>query len=156
MALRNIVRKGDDVLRKKCKPVTSFDQKLSELIDDMAETMYKSEGVGIAGPQVGILRRVVFIDVGDGPVELVNPEIVSRKGTQREIEGCLSCPNQWGYVVRPKSVVVKAQDRKGNDVEYKCEGFFARCVCHELDHLEGRLFIDLVDEYVDPKDIEKA
>ena len=156
MALRNIVTKEDEVLHKKCRPVEIFDEKLSTLLDDMAETMYKANGVGIAAPQVGILRRIVFIDVGDGPVELINPVITKRKGTQRGIEGCLSCPNEWGYVVRPKEVVVKAQDRHGNEVEYKCSDFFAKCVCHELDHLEGHLFIEYADEMVDPSELEDA
>lgn len=156
MALRRIVRKNDEVLHKKCKPVEVFDEKLGILLDDMAETMYKAEGVGLAAPQVGILRRVVFIDVGDGPVELVNPVIVKQKGSQRGIEGCLSCPNEWGYVVRPMEVVVKAQDRTGKPIEYKCSEFFARAVCHELDHLDGHLFIEKADEMVDPRDLEDA
>lgn len=154
MALRKIVTKSDEVLHKKCKPVEIFDEKLSILLDDMAETMYKAQGVGIAAPQVGILRRVVFIDVGDGPVELVNPEIVKKKGSQRGIEGCLSCPNEWGYVVRPNEVTVKAQDRTGQEIQFKCTEFFARCVCHELDHLDGHLFIEIADEMVDPSELE--
>lgn len=154
MALRKIVTKSDEVLHKKCKPVEVFDEKLSILLDDMAETMYKAQGVGIAAPQVGIIRRVVFIDVGDGPVELVNPEIVKKKGSQRGIEGCLSCPNEWGYVVRPNEVTVKAQDRTGQEIQFKCTEFFARCVCHELDHLDGHLFIEIADEMVDPSELE--
>ena len=154
MALRKIVTKSDEVLHKKCKPVEVFDEKLSILLDDMAETMYKAQGDGIAAPQVGILRRVVFIDVGDGPVELVNPEIVKKKGSQRGIEGCLSCPNEWGYVVRPNEVTVKAQDRTGQEIQFKCTEFFARCVCHELDHLDGHLFIEIADEMVDPSELE--
>ena len=154
MALRNVVKAPDDVLRKKSKPVERFDAKLASLLDDMAETMYKTQGVGIAAPQVGILRRVVFIDIGEGPIELVNPEITEQKGNQRGIEGCLSCPNQWGYVDRPMNVIVKAKDRNGNDVEYKCSEYFARCVCHELDHLDGQLFIDIADEMVDQSEIE--
>lgn len=154
MALRKIVTKSDEVLHKKCKPVEVFDEKLSILLDDMAETMYKAQGVGIAAPQVGILRRVVFIDVGDDPVELVNPEIVKKKGSQRGIEGCLSCPNEWGYVVRPNEVTVKAQDRTGQEIQFKCTEFFARCVCHELDHLDGHLFIEIADEMVDPSELE--
>ncbi len=154
MALRKIVTKSDEVLHKKCKPVEVFDEKLGILLDDMAETMYKAQGVGIAAPQVGILRRVVFIDVGDGPVELVNPEIIKKKGSQRGIEGCLSCPNEWGYVVRPNEVTVKAQDRTGQEIQFKCTEFFARCVCHELDHLDGHLFIEIADEMVDPSELE--
>ena len=154
MALRKIVTKSDEVLHNKCKPVEVFDEKLGILLEDMAETMYKAQGVGIAAPQVGILRRVVFIDVGDGPVELVNPEIIKKKGSQRGIEGCLSCPNEWGYVVRPNEVTVKAQDRTGQEIQFKCTEFFARCVCHELDHLDGHLFIEIADEMVDPSELE--
>ena len=154
MALRKIVNKSDDILRKKCKPVVNFDEKLSILLDDMAETMYKANGVGLAAPQVGILRRVVVVDVGEGLLELVNPEIIKSKGSQRGIEGCLSCPDDWGYVVRPDEIIVKAQDRTGKFIQLKLKEFFARAVCHELDHLEGQLFIDIADEMVDPDEIE--
>lgn len=154
MAIRNIVKSEDDLLRKKCKPVEKFDSKLAVLLDDMKETMYKAKGVGIAAPQVGILRRAVVIDVGDGPIELCNPVITEEKGTQRGIEGCLSCPNDWGYVVRPMNVIVKAQNRNGEEVEYRCSEYFARCVCHEVDHLDGKLFIDIADEMVDPSELE--
>lgn len=155
MALRKIVLQNDDILRKKCKRVEVFDKKLSILLDDMAETMYKSDGVGLAAPQVGILRRAVVVDTGDGLLELVNPEIVKSKGRQRAVEGCLSCPDQWGYVVRPYEVVIKAQDRNGKDVQMKLKDFVARAVCHELDHLEGLLFTDIADEMVDPEEVEK-
>lgn len=154
MALRKIVNKSEDILRKKCKPVVDFDEKLGILLDDMAETMYKASGVGLAAPQVGILRRAVVVDVGDGLLELVNPEIIKSKGSQRGVEGCLSCPDEWGYVVRPNEVIVKAQDRTGKDIQLKLKEFFARAVCHELDHLEGQLFIDIADEMVDPDEIE--
>lgn len=156
MALRNIVLKSDDVLRKRCKNVEIFDEKLGILLDDMAETMYKSNGVGLAAPQVGILRRAVVVDVGEGLLELINPEIIKSKGTQRDIEGCLSCPNEWGYVVRPLEITVKAQDRNGNEFKLKLKEFFARAVCHELDHLEGKLFIDIADEMVDPSELEEV
>ena len=156
MALRNIVNKSEDVLHKNCRPAEKFDEKLGILLDDMAETMYKAKGVGLAAPQVGILRRAVVIDVGDGLVELINPVIVKKSGKQRGIEGCLSCPDQWGYVVRPMNVTVKAQDRTGKEIEIKAKEFFARAICHELDHLDGHLFIEKVDEFVDPKDLEDA
>ncbi|MBP1559697.1 MAG: peptide deformylase [Oscillospiraceae bacterium] len=155
MALRKIVLKNDEVLRKKCKPVEVFDEKLGILLDDMAETMYKANGVGLAAPQVGILRRVAVVDVGEGLLELVNAEIIKEKGSQRDVEGCLSCPNEWGYVVRPNEIIVRGQDRTGKHIQLKLEEFFARAVCHELDHLDGKLFIDKVDEFVDPKDLEK-
>ncbi|MDE5575885.1 MAG: peptide deformylase [Oscillospiraceae bacterium] len=154
MALRKIVIKSDEILRKKCKPVLNFDEKLGILLDDMAETMYKANGVGLAAPQVGILRRAVVVDVGEGLLELVNPEIIKSKGTQRGVEGCLSCPDDWGYVVRPNEIIVKAQDRTGKYIQLKLKEFFARAVCHELDHLEGQLFIDIADEMVDPDEIE--
>ena len=123
MALRKIVLKSDEVLRKKCKTVEVFDEKLGILLDDMAETMYKANGVGLAAPQVGILRRVVVVDVGEGLLELVNPEIIKSKGTQRDVEGCLSCPNEWGYVVRPNEIVVKGQDRNGNHIQLRLKEF---------------------------------
>ena len=154
MALRKIVIKSDEILRKKCKPVVNFDEKLGILLDDMAETMYKANGVGLAAPQVGILRRAVVVDVGEGLLELVNPEIIKSKGSQRGVEGCLSCPDDWGYVVRPNEIIVKAQDRTGKYIQLKLKEFFARAVCHELDHLEGQLFIDIADEMVDPDEIE--
>ena len=155
MALRKIVLKTDEVLRKRCKNVEVFDEKLGILLDDMAETMYKSNGVGLAAPQVGILRRAVVVDVGEGLVELINPEITKSKGTQRDIEGCLSCPEDWGYVVRPLEITVKAQDRTGKNIQLKLKEFFARAVCHELDHLDGKLFIDIADEMVNPDDLEE-
>ncbi len=155
LAIRNIVNKEEDILRKKCKPVEIFDEKLGILLDDMAETMYKANGVGLAAPQVGILRRALVVDSGDGLIELVNPEIIKSKGTQRDIEGCLSCPDDWGYVVRPMEIIVKAQDRNGGHVQLKLKEFAARAVCHEMDHLEGQLFIDIADEMVDPEQVEE-
>jgi peptide deformylase len=121
----------------------------------MADTMYKAKGVGLAAPQVGILRRVIFIDTGDNPVELVNPEIIKQKGRQRGVEGCLSCPNEWGYVVRPSEIIVKAQDRTGKEFKLKCKDFLAKCVSHEMDHLEGHLFTEFADEMVDPSEMEE-
>lgn len=152
MALRNIVKFGEDILRKKCREVTTFDDKLWVLLDDMYETLKNAEGVGLAAPQVGILRRVVVIDVGEGPIELVNPVVTSVRGKQREIEGCLSAPGQWGYVVRPAKVKVTAMNRYGK--EFKVEGteLLARALCHEIDHLNGVVFTDLADEMVDPEE----
>lgn len=158
LALRKIVLKTDEILRKRCKPVEKFDEKLAVLLDDMAETMHKTNGVGLAAPQVGILRRAVVIDAGedgDELLELVNPEIIKSKGSQRDVEGCLSCPDEWGYVVRPEEIIVKAQDRTGKDVQLKLNDLWARAACHEIDHLDGHLFIDFADEMVDPEDVEK-
>ena len=145
MAIRNIVTKEDEILRKKCRPVEKFDEKLWELLDDMAETMYQNDGVGLAAPQVGILRRVVVIDAGDGLLELINPVITASSGKQEEYEGCLSCPGEYGIVKRPKKVTVKAQNRNGEYFIKDGEELLARAICHELDHLEGILFLDLAE-----------
>ncbi len=144
MALRNIVKVGDPVLNKKSRVVEKFDEKLAVLIDDMFETLYKENGVGLAAVQVGILKRVVVIDVGDGPMELVNPEITVSEGEQKEQEGCLSLPGKWGTTVRPMKVQVKAQDRNGNWQIFTGEALKARAFCHELDHLDGVLFTSRV------------
>ncbi len=140
MAIRNIVKEGDAILAKVCKPVENFNARLHTLLDDMAETMAAANGVGLAAPQVGILRRAVVVDVGDGLVELINPVIIEREGEQREVEGCLSCPGDYGLTVRPMKVKVRAQDRNGNVFTVEGEGLKARAFCHELDHLEGVLF----------------
>lgn len=140
MALRNIVKLGDPILYKHSRVVEKFDEKLAVLIDDMVETMYNANGVGLAAVQVGILKRVVVIDVGDGIIELVNPEIVSKSGEQREVEGCLSLPGKSGVTLRPMKVQVKAQDRNGKWHIYTGEGLKARAFCHEIDHLDGVLF----------------
>ncbi|MBP0984007.1 MAG: peptide deformylase [Oscillospiraceae bacterium] len=146
MALRQIVKFGEDILRKKSRPVTSFDERLWTLLDDMAETMKKAEGAGLAAVQVGVLRRVVVIDVRDehGLIELINPEIVSTEGTQCGGEGCLSAPNVWEEVERPNVVTVKAQDRNGNEFTITGSALLARAFCHEIDHLDGILFTDHV------------
>lgn len=144
MAIRNIVKVGDDVLRKICRTQMTFDEKLWSLLDDMAETMYKAEGVGLAAPQVGILRRVCVVDVGDGLIELINPVITEKSGSQKGNEGCLSVPDRFEEVTRPNKVTVKAQNRMGENTEIKAEGFLARAFCHEIDHLDGILYIDRV------------
>lgn len=145
MALRNIVKYGDPVLRKKSRTVEKFDSKLSDLIDDMIATMNHAEGVGLAAVQVGILKRVVIVDVGEGPIELVNPEIIEEsKEKQITPEGCLSLPGQSGNTVRPMSVKVKAQDRNGKWYIHKGTGLKAKAFCHEIDHLDGVLYIDKV------------
>lgn len=156
MAIRNIVKKGDDILNKNCKPVTEFNEKLWELLDDMHETLRESNGAGLAAPQVGIIRRIALILIEDGEpyLELINPVIIKKTGRQREIEGCLSCPNVFGYVKRPKKCVVKAQDRNGNFFEVSLSDLSCRAACHEIDHLNGHLFTELVDEYVDPDEME--
>lgn len=146
MALREILKFGDDVLRKKCREVTKFDEKLAQLLDDMKETLQAADGVGLAAPQVGILRRAVVIDVhdGKGAIELINPVITEQSGTQTGNEGCLSAPGEWCEVERPQNVTVKAFDRNGNEFEIKGSDLLARAICHEVDHLEGILFIDRV------------
>lgn len=142
MAIRNIVKEGEPVLRKTSRSVLNFDDRLAELIDDMVQTMYEAEGCGLAAPQVGILRRVCVIDVGEGPIELVNPAIIDEQGEQNESEGCLSIPGQSGVTKRPMKVTVKAQDRNGKSFEISGEGLLARALCHEIDHLNGILFKD--------------
>lgn len=144
MAIRNIVTEGDSVLRKTCRSVLSFDEKLHQLLDDMKETMYKAEGVGLAAPQVGILRRICVVDVGDGIVELINPVIESEEGMQEGAEGCLSLPGKSGTVRRPMKVTVRAQDRYGNTFTVSGEELKARAFCHEIDHLNGILYVDKV------------
>lgn len=156
MAVRKIVTTGDLVLTKKCKPVEAFDEKLGQLLDDMRATLKQANGVGLAAPQVGILRRVFIMDLDGEIIEAVNPEIVKASGKQREVEGCLSVPNKWGYVTRPKTVVLQAYDRNGQLMEYKLRELGARCACHENDHLDGHLFIERVEEYVEPEEPENA
>ncbi len=148
MAIRTIVKEGDEVLRKVCRPVEKFDQKLNDLIQDLADTMYQANGVGLAAPQVGILKRVAVVDVGDGLFEFINPRIVESSGEQIGTEGCLSCPGVWGTVKRPNVVTVEAYDRNGERFLLTANELFARAICHELDHLDGKLFKDFVIEYV--------
>lgn len=149
MAIRKIVKLGEDeVLRKRSRKVEKFDKRLEQLLDDMADTMYEADGAGLAAPQVGILKRCVVIDVGEGLIELINPEILSAEGTQMCIEGCLSVPGRRGRVERPEKVIVHAQDRKGRHIELEGDGFLANAICHELDHLDGIIYVDKMLEDV--------
>lgn len=149
MAIREIREKGDEILYKKCKAVVKFDEKLHILLDDMYETMQSRDGVGLAAPQVGILKRAVVIDVGDGKIELINPEIVEESGEQTGSEGCLSVPGVFGEVTRPNVVTVKAQDRDGKWFIITGKELLARAFCHEIEHLDGKLFLDRVIRFID-------
>jgi peptide deformylase len=149
MAIREVRKRGDEVLETVCRPVVKFDKKLHILLDDMYETMQKNEGVGLAAPQVGILRRAVVIDVGDGAIEMINPEILETSGSQTGAEGCLSLPGVYGEVERPMYVKAKAQDRDGNWFEIEGEELLARAICHECEHLEGKLFTERVIKYLE-------
>ncbi len=144
MAIRNIRTEEDPILRKKSREVEKFDDRLHELLDDMAETMYNADGVGLAAVQVGVLRRVVIIDVGDGLIELINPEIIEIDGIQCDVEGCLSLPGKQAYTMRPMTVKVKAQNRNGNWCVYKGSELKAKAFCHEIDHLDGILYVDKI------------
>ncbi|ADQ46507.1 peptide deformylase [Caldicellulosiruptor kronotskyensis 2002] len=155
MALRKIRTYEDEILRKKSKVVEKFDQRLCQLLDDMKDTMYEANGIGLAAPQVGVLKRAVVIDIGEGAIELVNPEIEQVEGNAVDVEGCLSVPNVWGEVERPQKVIVKAQDRFGNEFRLEAEGLLARAVCHEIDHLDGILFVDKVIRFVSEEEIEQ-
>ncbi|MBQ8161947.1 MAG: peptide deformylase [Clostridia bacterium] len=157
MAYREIVEIGNDVLRKHCKKQEKFDHRLRILLKDMADTMYEADGVGLAAPQVGILRRVVVMDVGDdnGLIEMVNPEITYRsEETQTGREGCLSLPGRQAVVTRPMTVTVKFQDRNGEEQELTGSGLLARCICHELAHLDGELYIDVMDRELTKEEME--
>ena len=154
--LRTIVTEGDPILNKVCHPVTKFDDKLWSLLDDMRETLLDSNGVGLAAPQIGILRRVVLvINEQDEILELINPTIIHTAGEQEDMEGCLSVPGKWGFVTRPLVVRVRAQDRNGNWFEVEDEGLTARCFCHELDHLDGHLFVEHTDRLYTPEELEQ-
>ena len=142
MAIRSVVQVGDDVLRQKCFPVEEFDEKLWALLDDMKDTVKKEQGAGLAAPQVGVLRRLAVVDVEEGYFELINPVILQAKGEQSGWEGCLSVRGKSGIVSRPMKVTVSYQDRNGDKYLLKAKGFFARAICHELDHLDGVLYID--------------
>ncbi len=158
MALRTVltVDKENDSLRKKSRPVEKIDDKILTIIEDMKETMYEKNGVGLAAPQIGILKRLVVIDIGEGPIVLINPVIVYQKGEQIETEGCLSVPGVWGTVKRPEKVIVRAMNPQGETVEYEGEGLLAIAFCHEIDHLDGTIYTDKVIEYIDPSTMQEA
>lgn len=149
MAIRNIRTYGDDILRKQSKVVESIDDRILILLEDMADTMYTENGAGLAAPQVGILKRLVVIDMGEGLINLINPEIVETKGIQEVTEGCLSIPGKWGKLNRPAKVKVKALNEDGNEIIIEGKGDLAKCLCHEIDHLNGVLFIDKVTEFLE-------
>ena len=154
MALRKILTDAEPALHKVCKPVTAFDKKLHTLLDDMRETLIDSNGVGLAAPQVGILRRVVLVDTGEEIIELINPELLETSGEQEGAEGCLSVPGKYGWVKRPYYATVRAQDRHGNWFEAEGEELIARCFCHELDHLDGILYTQVMDRFLTPEELE--
>ena len=162
MALRNILKEGDETLSKKCRPVTNFNERLHILLDDMAETMQAAEGVGLAAPQVGILRRAVVVletNVPEGEddkiIELINPEIIASSGEQEGPEGCLSVPGVYGWVSRPEQVTVRAQDRNGEFFEIEGFGLTARAFCHEIAHLEGQLFTEVSDHIMSQEELDE-
>lgn len=156
MALRNILTDKDESLHRVCKPVENFDEKLATLLDDMHETLEKAQGVGLAAPQIGVCRRIFIMHLDDERIEAINPQIIKTKGRQKVLEGCLSCPDRWGYVTRPMKAVLKAQDRNGSWYEREFTELGAQCTCHENDHLDGHVFTEIVEEFVRPEDIEQG
>lgn len=154
MAILNIVTSEDEVLRKKCRPVEKITPRTLTLLDDMLDTMRAANGVGLAAPQVGILRRIVIVDIGEGLIEMINPEIVATEGEQEGEEGCLSVPDEVGIVKRPNIVTVKATDRNGEPFTIRGEGLLARAFCHEIDHLDGILYIDKASRMLTPEELE--
>lgn len=155
MAILNIVKTGDDILKKKSRPVEKIDERVLRLLDDMKDTLAKAQGAGLAAVQVGILKRIVIIDTGDGPIEMINPEIISTKGNREVYEGCLSFPNVWVVKNRPVKVTGKALDRYGNEVIYEdMEGLMAQAFCHETDHLNGTVMTDDIVRYVEEGELE--
>ena len=154
MSIRNIRKIGDELLRKKSRKVEEIDSRIITLLDDMKDTLKEANGVGLAAPQVGVLKRVVIIDVGEGLIELINPEFVSVSGKKVAVEGCLSVPDRWGEVERPAKVVVRALNRNGDEIEVTGENLLATALCHELDHLDGVIFVDKAIRFIDPEDAE--
>lgn len=157
MALRKIVEQGDECLTKVCRPVTKFDRRLHDLLDDMAETLADANGAGLAAPQVGILRRVCLVldEEAEEYLELINPEIIAQSGEQTGLEGCLSVPGKFGIVTRPYTVRVRAQDRDGAFFEVEDEALTARCFCHEIEHLDGHLFVEHTDHLLTEEELEE-
>jgi len=156
MAILNIVKEGDETLRKTCRPVAEITPRILQLLDDMLDTLHEANGVGLAAPQVGVLRRIALVEVEEGEVyELINPEIIEREGQQNELEGCLSVPEQWGITDRPMRVTVRATNRKGEIYTVSGEGLKARAFCHEIDHLDGILFKDKAVHMLTPEEIEE-
>ena len=160
MAIRNIVKIGDDILRKVCRTQLNFDERLATVLDDMADTLIDQNGVGLAAVQVGILRRIYIIDAGaeEGEheiIEFINPKIIKTEGTQKDVEGCLSIPGKYGITERPMTVTVEAQDRNGNKFTYTGSELLGRCLCHEYDHLDGILYTDKAIKMLDKDEIEE-
>ena len=155
MALRNIVTEKEARLRKVSRLVEKFDERLWTLLDDMADTMYEADGVGIAGVQVGVLRRVFVVDIGEGLIEFLNPTITAQSGEQDGMEGCLSSPGEFGLVVRPEKVTIEAFDRHGEPFTLEAEGFLARAICHENDHLDGRIFKDITHHMLSEEELRR-
>ncbi len=151
MAIRTILKlglPGEETLSKKCRPVGEMNDRNMALLEDLIDTLYESGGVGLAAPQVGVLRRMAVIDIGDGLIELIDPEIIYEEGEQTDTEGCLSYPDHWGIVTRPNKVTVRAADRNGKIREITGEGLLARALCHEIEHLDGHMFIEKVSEWI--------
>ena len=156
MALLNIVKEGDPILRGKCREVEEITPRIITLLDDMAETLHKAEGCGLAAPQVGIKRRICIVEVDEGDlIEMINPVIIKESGHQEELEGCLSIPGKWGYTDRPMKVTVKALDRNGKEFTVSGEDLKARALCHEIDHLDGTLYPDKAVRMLTPEELEK-
>ena len=155
MPLRNIVTEKEARLRKVSRPVEKFDERLWTLLDDMADTMYEADGVGIAGVQVGVLRRVFVVDIGEGLTEFINPTITAQSGEQDGLEGCLSSPGEYGLVVRPEKVTIEAYDRHGKPFTLEAEGFMARAICHEKDHLDGHIFKDITHHMLTDEELRE-
>lgn len=155
MALRKILTVEDPALHKRCRPVTRFDERLFTLLDDMKQTLVDANGVGLAAPQVGILRRIFVMDIGEEIIELINPEILETSGQQDGMEGCLSVPGEYWMVKRPQRVKARAQDRKGEWFEIEGEDLIARCLCHENDHLDGHIYTEIASHKLTDEEIEK-